>query len=125
MLLNVSDQVQWHDIPRSQKLQGKEDYKTWIQNWSTAFPDAKLEILNAFTSGDSVVVEFTAKGTHKGALSSPGMQIPPTNRPLEMSFCDVIQLRDGKIVSARTYYDLATIARQLGVESKLSRPAAA
>ena len=42
---------------------------------------------------------------------------PPTNRKIEVSYCSVMQIKNGKVISGRDYYDVSTILRQLGLES--------
>jgi ketosteroid isomerase-like protein len=48
-------------------------------------------------------------------MSSPGGEVPPTGRSLETRFCEVLDIRDGKITDARSYFDLAGIMIQLGL----------
>ncbi len=78
-----------------------------------AFPDLRLSIKNIYTAGDVVVTEFVARGTHRGNL----MDIQPTNKKIEVSICDVVEVRDGKIFAEREYFDAANMLQQLGVTS--------
>ena len=80
--------------------------------YMNAFPDMKLEIKNTYSTGDIVVNEFIAKGTQKGRF----MDIAPTNRPVSVPVCDVLECRDGKIFAEREYSDTGLILHQLGVQ---------
>src|SRR5215204_3574024 len=52
--------------------------------------------------------------TRGGTLRTPAGEIPPTERSVEWSLCEVYQIRDGKIVRGRTYFDVATLMDELG-----------
>jgi limonene-1,2-epoxide hydrolase len=41
--------------------------------------------------------------------------VPPTQNSEEVSFCDVYEIRDGRVARWRTYFDAATMMGQLGV----------
>jgi predicted ester cyclase len=73
------------------------------------------EIVEVSTGEDLVVVEFVGRGTHDGPLKGPVGEIPPTGRRVEIRFCEVHEIWDGKIVRFRTYFDPATMMRQLGL----------
>ena len=47
-------------------------------------------------------------------MRSPGGEISPTGRSVEFELCEVYQIRNGRIHSARTYFDAANLMRQLG-----------
>lgn len=82
------------------------------QMFATAFPDGKVDIrrIHALSPG-LAIVEFIGRGTHKGDL----MGIAPTGRPITIPVCDVIEVRDGKIVAEREYMDMLHMMQQLGV----------
>ena len=43
----------------------------------------------------------------------PAGDLPATQRPFELKFAEVFQLRDGKIALMRAYWDINTLIRQL------------
>ena len=83
-----------------------------VEMYTTAFPDLKLDVRNILSIGDIVIVEFVAKGTHRGDL----MGISPTNRKVAVPVCNIAEIRDGKIYAEREYFDNAFLMQQLGVE---------
>ena len=111
----VAGDVTWSDTPTAQVFQGPTGFKAFVQGWLTAFPDARVEIQQQVASEDAVVTEFVARGTHQGPLASPHGSIPPTGRKLDMRFCEVMRLANGKVTEGRVYYDTTTLLRQLGV----------
>jgi Predicted ester cyclase len=82
------------------------------QMYLDAFPDLTFEIRNRYGCGENVsVLEFTAQGTHQGELQG----IPPAGRAANVLVSDIIELRDGKTVSEREYFDSMSMLQQLGV----------
>lgn len=121
----ISDNLDSLDVPMNFRFKGKDGYKQYVQNWWNAFPDGKMEVKNIFAAGDFVVIEFIGRGTHQGTFSAFGRKIPATNKRVEMAFCEVSQIKDGKLVGSHLYFDLVTMLRQLGMESQLGQLAAA
>lgn len=96
-------------------FEGREGALQYNKSWYDGFPDGKVTIDNLIASGDSVVVEFTGHGTHTGPLTTSSGEIPATGRSITMKLCDVIEFRDGKVVSQRTYLDSGSMMAQLGL----------
>jgi len=94
-----------------QEQKGPEAGMAVAHMFADAFPDGRIDIVNIKESGDTVVVEFIGRGTHKGDL----MGIAPTGRSMNIPVCNVMELRDGKIYREREYMDMATLMVQLGV----------
>ncbi len=94
---------------------GPQGFRTFLEGWATAFPDSRVAVTNVIASDDQVTVEFTGRGTHTGPLQTPAGAVPATGRRVEISFCDVIKMQGGKVAGLRTYFDLATMMRQLGL----------
>ena len=82
---------------------------------SDGFPESSTELTNAFGTENQVVLEFTGWGTNTGPLHMPTGDLPPTGHSVERRFCNVYQIRNGKIVSLHSYYDLMTMMQQLGL----------
>ncbi len=80
------------------------------QMFATGYPDGKIDIQQIHAAGNVAIVEFIGRGTHQGDL----MGIAPTGRKIEMPVCDVLEIRDGKIIAEREYMDMAHMMQQLG-----------
>lgn len=78
--------------------------------WADAFPDGRLEVKRVYVQGTTAIAEMVARGTHNGDL----MGIPPTGKPVELTICNVMELRDGKIYREREYMDALTVMTQIG-----------
>ncbi len=103
------------DVPSGMASHGPDGYKQVILFFEEGFPDSRIEITNLFASEDQAVVEFVGRGTNTGPLHMPRGDVPPTGRAVELRFCDVYRVRNGKIVSYRSYYDLFSFLQQLGL----------
>jgi steroid delta-isomerase-like uncharacterized protein len=114
-LESVTRDIEIVNVATGETFRGTEGQRQYQQNWAAAFPDGRAEITKVIDGGDSVAVEFTGRGTHSGPLRGPAGEIAPTNRRAAVSFCDVHEIRGGKIARTRTYFDAATMMRQLGL----------
>ena len=103
------------DIPSRTTFRGPDGYKQLILFFEEGFPDSGIEITNLFATEDQAVVEFIGRGTNTGPLHMPTGDVPPIGRAVEMRFCDVYRVRNGKIVNYRSYYDGLGFLQQLGL----------
>jgi ketosteroid isomerase-like protein len=85
------------------------------ETFASAFSDAHIEPTGFVAQGDWVVAEFTGRGTHDGTFRTPAGDLPPTSRRGELRFCELFRFRDGKIVEGRSYFDVLSLLRQLGI----------
>ncbi len=114
----IAEDCEFVDVPRGEIQHGPEGYRHDYERWRTAFPDGTVEITNVIAEGEWVVVEFTNSGMNTGPLRTAIGDFPPTKRKIEVSYCSVMQIKDGKVISGRDYYDVSTILSQLGLVSK-------
>ncbi len=91
-----------------------EGLREYMEGWARAFPDGRIEVNNLVAQGESVVAEFTGRGTHTGILRTPSGDLSPTGRRVEMPFVEIYRFRNGKIGEGRIYFDTATMMAQLG-----------
>jgi ketosteroid isomerase-like protein len=84
-----------------EKYSGPEGARRYAEGWLIAFPDAKVEMLNVVASGDWAVAEAVGRGTHSGPMQTPMGEVAPTGKQMELHFCSVAKVRDGKVVEGR------------------------
>ena len=111
----VTQDFELIDVPAGYTFHGSDGLLQWFQGFLTAGPDAKTEIFNTIVEDDWVATEHIGRFTHTGPLVTPGGEIPPTGRRVEIQIAEFYQMKDGKIRSLRAYYDAATMMRQLGL----------
>lgn len=115
-LTMASDDVVVVLTPFSQTFEGKDGFRNFMEGFKNAFPDLTITVTNQVATDDYVINECSWKGTHSGPLMSPAGEIPPTNKPVSGAlFCEVWQIRSGKITHLRNYQDVSSWLRQLGL----------
>jgi predicted ester cyclase len=103
------------NVPSGTTLHGPEGYKRLVLFFVEAFPDSRAELSNAFATEDRVALEGTWRWTTTGPVHLPSGDIPATRRPGELRFCQIMQIRNGKIASLHHYDDMMTLLEQLGL----------
>jgi predicted ester cyclase len=96
-------------------FRGPEGVRQYSKAWADGFPDAQLAIDQLISSGDTVVVEYTSRGTHTGPLANEAGTIAPTGRSVTLQFCDVLEFAGGKLRCRRSYQDTGALLAQLGL----------
>jgi steroid delta-isomerase-like uncharacterized protein len=110
--------------PMAGTIKGRDAIKGCFVQMRQTFPDAHLDVHKMIAEGNTVVVEYTFTGTHKGPMLTPtGDAIPPTNKTLSGPALDLAVIDDnGQLKSLRQYFDTARGLQQLGL---MPAPAAA
>lgn len=112
----IAPDCQFEDVARGEAQIGPEGYLADYHRWRAAFPDGEVKVVNVITGSDGwAVVEFVNRGTQTGPLQSSLGEFPASGRRMEVRYCSVMRVQDGKVVEARDDYDSASIARQLGL----------
>jgi steroid delta-isomerase-like uncharacterized protein len=108
----------YDEVGTQRKIKGIDDVLAAWRGWATAIPDSKATFDNASTSGNTVTLEVTWRGTQTGPLQAPtGQILQPSGRKIEMRACQVIEVANGKVQVMRHYYDMVTMLQQLGALS--------
>src|SRR5258708_20000827 len=87
------------DVPSGTTLRGPDGYKRLVLFFTEAFPDSRVEPINAFATEDQVVLEFTSRGTNIVLLHLPSQAIPATGRSSGLRLSPVMQLSNLNIVT--------------------------
>jgi steroid delta-isomerase-like uncharacterized protein len=94
------------------ELRAPDTYSEWFSNLFAAFPDFRFEVLDVVADDGQAAVQWRATGTFSGDARFEGMIA--TGAAVELRGCDVLTVRDGKLVSNHAYTNSADLARQLG-----------
>lgn len=106
-----------HD-PAGQSLPpGREGMKQALANFRTAFPDLETSCEHLIAEGDTVVLRWKARGTHRGEL----MGIPPTGKQVTLKGVDILRIENGKIAERWAEYDNLGLLQQLGVVPEMAQ----
>jgi steroid delta-isomerase-like uncharacterized protein len=75
-----------------------------------SFPDVQTTIEQLVAEGDTVVMRFTTRGTHRGRFG----RLEPTGKTFSIDGVSIFRLADGKIVEHWGLMDQASLMQQLG-----------
>jgi len=90
--------------------------RAYNQNFMTAFPGSKFEMLHTIAQGDYVVTNWKVSGSHTGPLQTPsGGSIPPTGKGATLAGSTTAQVKNGKVVHVWNYWDMTSLLGQLGL----------
>ena len=104
---------EWLDVPFNFTSKGENAIIDPWKSWFEIFPDATCEVRSLVSMGDCVVAQGIGRGTHQGVFNSPAGELPPSGVKMEVFFCDVYRLENGKIIRADSYFDFYSLLRQL------------
>jgi steroid delta-isomerase-like uncharacterized protein len=100
-----------HDSSVGQPAVGPRQIAALYARHYAAIPDAHVRVDRMIAEADTVVVEWTSSGTHRGKL----MGIPPTGKPVSYKGVSFIRYRSGLAIADTRVWDLAGLLRQIGL----------
>jgi len=103
------------------ELTAPDSYRAWFTSMFAAFPDLDFEVIDVVTEGDTASVRWRASGTFSGDVPFEGVM--PTGSQVEMHGCDVLTIRNGKLVRLHAYTSGTEMARQMGLLPPQGSPA--
>jgi steroid delta-isomerase-like uncharacterized protein len=99
-----------YDPSNPEPLRGPEGVKEFVQQYRSAFSDARITVDDQFAEGDKVATRWTGRGTHDGDL----MGISPTRKQATVSGITISRFQNGKVVEEWTNWDTFGMLQQLG-----------
>lgn len=105
--------TEWFDIPFDKKITGALSVTVAWQSRVTIFPDVVCEIKNLVAHDNLVIVQGVKRGTHEASFTIYEEQTEPTGLYVEVGFCDVYYMNNGKIVKANSNLDIYSLFSQL------------
>jgi steroid delta-isomerase-like uncharacterized protein len=94
------------------ELRGPDAVAEWFGNLFEAMPDFRIEVTNLLPEDDKVAVHWQLTGTFDGRARFEGMI--PNGARVDLGGCDVLTVRDGRIVHNDAYMNATQMAQQLG-----------
>lgn len=113
-LNTVSDaRSEWFDIPFNITNLGiTSAAASWEKRFSL-FPDVSFEIQNLMAYDNYVIVQGVERATFKGMLAFIDEDIITEGYPVEIAFCDIYYLEDGRILKANSNFDVNAFKEQI------------
>lgn len=118
LALVVSENVVSRDPFSPTPMTSLEQMKQFILGQQASFPDFTVRYDQISVSGDQIFAQWTASGTQSGTF----FDLAPTGKRVTLSGLAVMKVVDGKVTEQTNYFDLLSVARQLG--ATLTLPAA-
>lgn len=106
----------YDEVATNRKTRGVNDTIALWQGWAKALPDSRATFENQFVMDNTVVLELTWRGTHRGPLPTPRGEIAPTGKTIELRACQVIEVSGERAKTIRQYFDMTSLLQQLGVQ---------
>ncbi len=91
-------------------VRGPADFKIFLRNMRSAFPDAHIRIEDTIVERDRAVVRVVLEGTHLGE----GLGLPPTRRRVSVTGIVILKVTGGQIAEGWNSWDQLGLLRQLG-----------
>ena len=104
--------IHYEDPLTVEPLEGPAELGRHAARLWAAFPDARMERTGArLTDGKYLAAPCKLLATHRAPLEG----LPPTNRFIVIHCLFYCELRDGRLLRVRAFFDLYDAAGQLGI----------
>lgn len=99
------------DVAVPHRVVGRAQISAVYQRHLVAIPDTLVRIERMVAEGDTVVAEWSLRGTHQGRL----LGIPASGRVVAITGVSLIRFRHAVPVADTRVWDLAGLLRQIGL----------
>jgi steroid delta-isomerase-like uncharacterized protein len=100
----VTPDVIYHGM--GEEVRGLEEFKRWVAEDLSAFPDMKITIVDNFGEGNKVAVSWTLKATHEKDFAD----FPATHKKFETRGVEIFHFEGNKVKEAWTTTDMSLLA---------------
>ncbi|MGB6191151.1 MAG: ester cyclase [Terracidiphilus sp.] len=88
---------------------GNEAWSGFMQEFTKAFPDSRIQIEDCIAEGDRVVTRWALTGTHREGFQG----VPASGKAVRVNGIEFNRVVDGKFVEHASQFDLAGLMRQI------------
>jgi steroid delta-isomerase-like uncharacterized protein len=100
----VTSNIIYHGM--GEEVTGLENFKRWVDEDLSAFPDMKVTILDGFGDQNKIVIRWNLKATHEKDFAD----FPATHKRFETQGVDIFHFEGDKIKEAWTLSDMSVLA---------------
>ena len=97
----VTSDIVYHGM--AEEVRGIEEFKKWVSEDLSAFPDMKVTIEDAFGDQNKMAVRWTLKATHEKDFAD----FPATHKKIETRGVEILHFEGDKIKEAWTVADMS------------------
>ena len=102
----VTPNIIYHGM--GEEVRGLEEFKKWVAEDLSAFPDMKVTILDDFGEQNKIAMRWSLKATHEKDFAD----FPATHKKFEAQGIDIFYFEGDKIKEAWTTADLSDLAQK-------------
>lgn len=106
--LVTEDYVQY-DAALPEPVSGPEALKETVAMFREGTPDLTKTIEETIVDGETIVIPYTATGTHKGEI----LGVPPTGNEIEVEGILIYRVEDGRLAEGTDLWDAFGLLRQI------------
>ena len=108
---HFSEDAELHDVAVQRPTIGPEQIAAVYARQIVAIPDSYVHVERMVAEGDTVVVEWTLSGTHRGKM----MGIPATGKHVSFKGVSLMRYHKNMVVADTRMWDVAGLLRQIGL----------
>jgi len=101
----VTPDIVYHGM--GEEVKGIEEFKKWVSEDLSAFPDMKVTILEDFGDQHKMAVRWTLKATHDKDFAD----FPATHKKFETQGVEILHFEGNKIKEAWTISDMSPLVQ--------------
>src|SRR5215210_9556526 len=101
----VTPDIIYHGM--AEEVRSLEEFKRWVAEDLTAFPDMKVTIEDEFGEENKVAIRWALKATHEKDFAD----FPATHKKFESHGVEILHFEGDKIKEAWTLTDLSVLAQ--------------
>ena len=101
----VTPDIVYHGM--EEEVSGLENFKRWVAEDLSAFPDMKITILDGFGEGNKFAIKWSLKATHEKDFAD----FPATHKKFESQGVEILHFQGDKIKEAWTLSDMSVLAQ--------------
>ena len=108
----MADTIAYSDRPRGLELGSFDEFLGWLKEWTTGMSDARVNDPDYLEAGEYSVCRFNGQGTNDGPM---GPAQATTGKRMDMPFCEILRVQNGRVIGGEMFYDQLTMLTQLGL----------
>jgi steroid delta-isomerase-like uncharacterized protein len=101
----VTPDIIYHGM--GEEVRSLEEFKQWVAEDLSAFPDMKVTILDEFGEQNKTAIRWTLKATHEKDFAD----FPATHKKFETQGVDIFHFEGDKIKEAWTICNMSVLAQ--------------
>ena len=101
----VTPDIIYHGM--GEEVRSLEEFKQWVAEDLSAFPDMKVTILDEFGEQNKIAIRWTLEATHEKDFAD----FPATHKKFETQGVDIFYFEGDKIKEAWTICDMSVLTR--------------